>query len=626
MTGYPTRYVILDTETTSTQIHAKVPTQELRLRLGMLLIVDPIQWPDLQAVYHGFKTDEEGWLPFASMPLSDRPIFVFAHNMGFDSRIFGLWNRLGQGQLSLFPPSGMKGEKRYSSPLFIVDDSIFIVRTFRPDGQRIIWLDTVQWFKKSLAELGEWIKCPKGMMPDSDASDDVWFSYCKQDVDTLSALMLRLWAYLGKHGINDFEYTPASLSRRFYRMRFERKRIRIPDDTSVLELDRMAYYGGYNECFRVGTIKGPVYQIDVNSLYPHVMVQNHFPCEVECNGDASTEQFIPDDFTPSRTTAEVWLEADDHVFPVRGSDQTLWCGGKVRAILAGPELERAWSVGAIRRVGRWTRYLTADLFSSWGTYWRKAREFAQQRGDRFADHVVKHLMNSLHGKFGQQTGEWVLKGQVNPEGSFGSGRIMSRSLKKWIDYRDINGCRWEKSREEEDKDSFVPIAAWTASYGRVYMDWMIDIAGKENVYYIATDSLLVNSRGYAALKGAGVVDTGHMGHFKTEGIHDEVTIWNVNQLDLGTSKRRSGVRRGSVEIADGVWSTESWESCTQGVLGTGQDRVLIANTLIRPSLTYSRREVSTDGTTIPWCANCWNASPQVIRGGRAASWLEKREE
>lgn len=625
MVGYPQRYVILDTETNSASVPAKVPTQKLTFRLGCVLVVDPDSYEDDEPHYLEFRDRSDFRAVLCCSRRSERTIYVFAHNMGFDSRIVGIWDLVADGTLSLMPQPDMPGAKRYKEPLFIADDHIFIVRLFRRDGQRIVLLDTVQWFKESLEKLGQKIRHPKLMRPDADAPDDVWMRYCRGDVDTLHAALLRLWAMLQRHNIPDWDYTPASLSRRFYRMRFERKRIKRPEDPQILGLDRLAYYGGMLECFRVGEIEGPIYQLDINSLYPHVMSQNSYPCEVHSHGDHKFGDGKPDSWDPCTTTAEVTIETDDCPYPVRGSDQTYYAVGRIKTVLCGPELATACDAGHVRGIGRWVRYRTADLFSGWATYWRRTREFAQDRKDTFTDGIVKGIMNSLHGKFGQQTGEWTWVGKTHPSGSYSCGRIYHRSFRRWMETRTINGDTWERGESGEDQDSFVPIAAWTASYGRVYMRWLIETAGVDSVFYVATDSILTNQAGYRRLLECGMIDGTVMGKFKVEAKAERGAVWNVNQIDLDTLKRRSGVRKGSLEIEPGIWSVESWESFARGVCLTGQDSVSIENILIRPSLSYCRRQVLSGGMTKPWWIDCWYESPEAIASKPVWGRLKDRE-
>lgn len=625
MTGFPQRYIVLDTETTSEPIAAKVPTERLTFRLGCTLTVDPVTFEDDDPHYFEFTERDDFRHLVMGSKKGNQTIYVFAHNMGFDSRIVGMWVMLVEGHLSLLPPPDMPGAGRYKEPLMVTDEYIFIVRTWRRDGQQIVWMDSVQWMKESLESIGEKIRVPKMMQPDADAPDSAWMRYCRGDVDTLHAALQRLWGLLIRHGIDDWDYTPAALSRRFYRMRFERKRIKIPDDPKILVMDRLAYFGGLLECYRVGRIDEPIYQVDINSLYPHVMSQNHFPCEVRDHGDNEGKPNPPDGWRPDESTAEVWIESADDPYPVRGSDQTYYCRGRLRTVLCGPELQRAWERGHIIRIGRWVHYRTEDLFGPWAAYWRKSREYAQSRGDKFADGIIKSLMNALHGKFGQQTGSWEWIGKLSPSNVNAMGKAYSASFRKDVDVRIINGEHWQRSKEVEDGQSFVPIAAWTASYGREYMRWLIETTGVQHVLYVATDSLIVTQDGYNALARHGMIEPGTMGKFKVEGSYQRGAIWNVNQIDLDTSKRRSGVRKGSREIEPGIWSVQSWESCVKGVCLTGRDSVSIETILTRPSLSYSRRQVLDNGTTEPWWIDCWTESPEVTAEKPLWNRLKPRE-
>jgi hypothetical protein len=645
MNGFPRRYIILDTETHEDRVSAVPDIRELSLRLGVALVIDPDNPGGRSGLVKEFDTIDGFLSLILTMPAGKSPIYVFAHNMGFDSRIAGVWKLLSRRAKSLLPHPGSADERKYRKPLFIVDDFLFIMRTFRQDGQVFIWLDTVQWFRTSLAKVGMMTGVRKLSMPDPGDDDRAWYDYCRGDVHALHAALKRLWCDLTKLDLRSFESTPAEWSRRHYRVMFESGRIVIPTDPADLVLDRLGYYGGYSDLYRAGPIDGPIYQIDINSLYPHVMGQNLYPCEVEARGDASGSDTLPADWDPPRTTAEVWLESPDRGYPVKFRDQNAWCAGRVRTVLCGPELAEAWRSGHVAHVGRWTQYRMADLFGDWARYWGAARAGAMARGDKFALHIIKIIMNCLHGKFGQQTGEWVHVGKGGIKGDYNSGARYVEETDTKVDTRVLDGQLWERRVEVEDDRAFVPIAAWTASYARMYMDWMMDLAGRENCYYIATDSLLVNDAGFSGISGAGIMDTSLMGHFKTELVADRVTLWNVNQLDLevseqwvqekqrsdatwvgpapGTLKRRSGVRRGSTEISPGIWSIESWESAARGVFYREQETVLVERILMQPLLSYSRRQVLPGGITSPWSIDCWSESPEATAKGRLSSRLKR---
>lgn len=632
MRGYPERYIVFDTESREERLDAKIPTVELTLRLGMALIVDD-DGPNRSTVrYHGFRTDAEFHEMVLGLPHSAKPIYVFAHNMGFDSRMVNWMGWLGDGRYSLLPPPGMPGAFRYTSPLFVTESPPFIVRLFRGDGQQVILLDTVQWFGVGIRDLGDFIDYPKGKLPDEDAPEDDWWTYCQRDVDVLHRSLQRLWSFMRSERIPDFGATPAAQAMHLYRMRYEKKRIKRPEDMDVLKLDRHAYYGGLIEALHVGPIEGVVHEIDITSLYPYLMHNNPFPCEVIDSGDFSGESGVPPDFAWSDCTAEVWLESGDHPFPVRGKDATLWVTGRIRTALAGPELVMAHALGVVRRVGRWVRYRTDHLFGDFVDHWWGRRIRARERGVKIPELVCKAVLNALHGKFGQRTGDWVPTGVRKEEGMYGTGKYLKRGGPPYPDFRILDGHEWIRSSDEEDPNSFVPIASWTASYGRVYMWEMMRLAGVDNVHYIATDSLLVNGVGLGNLQVAGLVEDGVMGLFHHERSHEGCHIYGVGAIDFPAKKVRSGVKPGTLEVGPDVWPVERWSSFSDDIFHGRLSSVTIQSLCISYAKTNLRREVLASGMTRPWSVANWDVSlarqkdtPITPRRGRKVAKPRFRE-
>jgi hypothetical protein len=586
--------------------------KEQSLRLGVAKIYDPVANPRGDPVYRGFKTADQFWEIISEMPYSKEKIYIFAHNIGFDLRIVEWFRRLAGDGLSLFPPAGSPGEGRYKRPLCIIDGHPVILRCFRRDGQQILCLDSINWWFTSLREIGDWIGDPKGEMPDPTAEDDAWFGYCQQDVDVLDKALRRLWGWLQCMRIPSFEATPAAQAMILYRQRYERKRIVRPEDTAVLALDRHGYYGGLVECYRIGRIERTLHQVDVTGLYPAVMRGNPYPCEVIDQRPKGRVPVDRSDIDPRYATAEVWLQSKRRCYPVRASNGTYWVTGKVRTILCGPELERAWSAGDVRHVGRATIYRLDDLFSGFvGTYW-SLRERAKSRGDAMIDRTCKLLLNALHGKFGQRDGGWVYVGDNPRPGAFGAGKVVGPKISQDVDYRIIAGKEFYRVRDEEHERGFVPIAAWTASYGRVQMAEWRDLAGPDDVVYQAVDSLIVTGDGLGRLQLSGCVGTGQLGHFHYERDYEWLHVHGVNQLDWPGGMKSAGLRKGSVEIAGGIYETEEWEPLGSGVCGGNVSSVGTRKQYKKRSTYYGRRAIGADGKTVPFTIDNWSVPPDQM--------------
>ena len=611
MRGFPNRYLVFDTESNINRVAGKNGFSDLTLRLAVGYFHDGSVPRAYQSWWSRYNTSKQFHDAVLDLPRTNDPIYVFAHNMGFDARMVEWFRYVSLGAYTLMPPPGVKGAGRYKSPLFVAESPPFIVRLWRKDGQQLMLIDTYQWLQKSLKELGDWIGTGKSQMPDASDSDDVWFDYCEQDVEVLKRCIHKLWRFLGSLTTPDFQPTPASQAAHLYRMRFEKKRIIRPEDITTLKLDRMAYFGGMVDCLYVGKLDHIVHQVDVTSLYPHVMSQNLYPCEVQALEHAPRKDPVPPDFDPRCHTAEVYLDSPNLPWPVKCAEGTWWVRGKVRTVLCGPELDVAISSGSVKYLGRWTRYRLTSLFDGFVKYMWAVRRTAQRQGDRFNDYLCKTIMNSLYGKFGQRNGEWMYMGKQCPEHWYSSGRAIGQGLPHDVDFRCLAGHVYERHCGEDDPKGFVPIAAWTSSYGRVFMDEIRALCGANQVYYQATDSLLLSGDGLGQLQLAGMVADQEIGSLKYEGSYECATINGVHNLDLGSIRRRPGVRRTASYLGGECYEQDSWEGFQAGVFAGRVSSVSISTICKHISMRYNRRDISSGGFTIPWEIDNWDIPPEA---------------
>lgn len=625
MRGYPNRYVVFDTEARLAESARPGWDIDQTWRLAVAKTYDPVvRDPKNPAVsWHGTADDLVAMLRM--MPMDKEKIYIFAHNIGYDLRIMGWWRYVTAGVFRLSPPEGMPGGGRYKRPLIVMDGFPTILRFFRDDGQQFMLLDSFNWLPMSLARIGEAIGEPKGVMPDFDADDEVWYPYCERDVHVLDRALRRLWGWMQCMSLPDFQPTPASQARSIYRMRYEKKRIIRPAGPEPLWLDRHAYYGGFVEAFRLGRVDRLVYQVDVNGLYPKVMCDNHYPCEIKTHVLDPTHEPWTGQIDPREATAEVWLESPDTTYPVRCANGTYHVRGRVRTVLCGPELERAVSRGHVRFLGRHATFRMDMLFDKYvNTFWDLRRR-ARDRGDALIDRVCKSLLNALHGKFGQRDGEWQHRGRTESPGLYANGKVIGSMVHQDVEARVLDGHMFERARDQEHGDGFVPIAAWCASYARVYMEEMVDVVGRDHTLYQCVDSLLVTGDGLGSLQIAGILDTGELGHFKLEDTFEWVDIITLNQVSHSKGGKHSGIKSGSAVLAAGIWEVEEWEGFAAGVTAGNVSSVSTRKLPKRPSTRYCRRHVDVSGNTIPFSIENWSIPPEEQRrlnldgatGGRA---------
>jgi hypothetical protein len=93
----------------------------------------------------------------------------------------------------------------------------------------------------------------------------------------------------------------------------------------------------------------------------------------------------------------------------------------------------------------------------------------------------------------------------------------------------------------EPAHSFPAISAFITSFAREYMRDAIIIAGRDNVYYMATDSLILNESGYSRLLEADMIHDWHIGKFKLLGKHRHLEVQHASNYTLDGKTTASGL-------------------------------------------------------------------------------------
>lgn len=606
MNGYPSRYLVVATEAMATCLGGEDLCSELRLRCGVVIATDPASSGATCGVPRAFTSINQFHSLLAELPLTRSPIYILSHQAAIDARLLDWFRWVSMGQYTLMPPSCAYRAAQYRRPLCLVDDPPFVVRAWRRDGQQFVLLDTEQWIGADLTTVAEWIGVEPARLVSDTSTDADALDTCAARAGILRVAITRVWAYLRSHHIRDWALTPGACALGVYTHGYEGGTIVRTDNPDVLSMSRAAYFGGLTELFRVGRIDGPVYHVDVNSLYPYVMSTQPYPCEVlEMRTDVACEP-IPRDFRPHECIAEVYIESPKRAYPVRGKDRTLWCTGQIRTVLCGPELDRAINRGDATHIGRWVRFRLDDLFSPYVHYWWRARCAAKLAAKPMQEHACKFMLNSLHGKFGQHAITEGYIGQTHTDRTYGKLIHLGDIESKDSFTRIIGGHEWYCETGLEDPKGWLPAAAWIASAARVEMaDWLA-VCGPAHVYSIHTDALLMDACGYQSLHDHCALSDHDIGRFKLAGVYSEVGLWNINQVDLGAKKVRSGIKDGAAEIAPDVWSVESWSSLAADLFAGKPSCVSIRNVLKATRSKYSRRRVLPDSTTRPWSVANWH--------------------
>ena len=479
-------------------------------------------------------------------------IWIMAHNWNYDAAILDTSKALPSRGWTL-------GKYINGKPPLIV--------TWRKDGCTLQMVDTLNYFTSSLASLGDSLGVPKLGFPDSQSNQQTWEAYCKQDVSIIQQAFLGFREFVREHDLGVMQPTLASQALTAYRHRFMPCQILIHTKEEALELERESYHGGRTEAFWYGPHYGKLFKLDINSMYPSIMRDNdlsaryvgYFPSYKRHLWRAAEHDY--------NRVAECWLSTETPVYGIVRDHRLIFPVGQFKATLAEPELRYALEHDHVKKIGRWAIYERENLFKEFVDYFYKVRQEYQKVGNDAFSFMAKILMNSLYGKFGQAGRIWVETDEyIWTEEQEGVHQIDAETPS--IRLRTRLGRTQMLLTESESHNSSPVIAAEITSHARLLLWNLIEQAGRENVVYVDTDSLVVTEAGRNALSNR--LNATVLGALKLEGESTYSAFWAPKDYSFGGVRRTKGIRATAEEVTPVDFIQERFQSWDVN-LKQGQD-------------------------------------------------------
>lgn len=627
-TRFPSSVLVFDTETHPEQVRGHAGKHFHRLRLwcakhwrfekGKRTRCQSVSWHDTGAFWdYVYKHTS----PY-------KPLYCFAHNIGFDLTTLRFWRELDAGNITLRQPKHWRGSKapvgddKERDGILCLTDPPTIIEAWIPNSRnRIIFLDTLNYWRCSLAELGDEFGIAKNPMPAFDAPREEWEVYCWQDVAILEAAVVSLEQFIREHDCGVFKYTIGSQALASFKHAHMRHKIVLHRDEYPLELEREAYRGGEVRLGFCGHIvpaggvdrlttadeslhniperSGPVHVLDCQSFYPAMMKGNSFPIELLGSvvepGIDTLWALIQRHFI----IAEVTVQTDNYTYPVKIDGRSMNACGRFRTVLCGKELFAAMERKNVKSVGRVSWYRHAPIFDRFVDYWFAQRQKAKADGKAETEMMIKTLMNSLFGKFGQRRERWrERKGKIaiRPWGTYWD---WDEETNDYQFFRSVAGRVQANEHGGESAESFPAIAAAVTSYGRFHMEELRRIAGHGEWYYQDTDSLHVSSVGLERLKSANAVQDGVAGKLRLLGTYQTAEYRGIKDYTLDDVRVIAGIKKNAVEAERGVFRQLEFQKLASILSAVPNDGVMVTERTVEITHSLPPGRVLVDGTVLP---------------------------
>jgi hypothetical protein len=513
-------------------------------------------------------------------------IWLFAHNTAYDFRILKGFTTL--------PARGWTMKR----PIF--DHGKFLV-TWRKGTSTLHFSDTMNYFPTSLRELGRSVGEDKLTMPLDAAILEDWVAYCWQDVKVIERTIFALIDFLETEDLGSFGVTAARQAMNAYCHRFMSHKILIHTNEGASALELACYHGGRVEAFRLGELDwGTTYKLDVNSMYPYVMAMKQYPASlVEYVWGLSRREvktYLPDFLL----CGECYVNTDEPVYPYVIEGKLCFPVGRFTTYLTPGEIEYAVEHKHLVQLREGWLYDKAPLFADYVRYFYHQRKLWQEKGNKSFALFCKMLLNSLYGKFGQRVPESITVGEADPSAMSIVEVLDHETGETWREIT-IGGLVYREGERILSFNSFPAISATVTGYARIFLWDLISQAGRANVAYVDTDSLLVSAEGYRRLLPLVGDDT--LGALKLEAVATRAVIKGLKDYEVGDERHTKGVRPTDKEIAPGVYETQQVPGIRNGLHAGDAERIVFKKLLKHFTRDYDKGELHPDGTITPYVLN-----------------------
>lgn len=578
---HPNNFIFFDTETRLRYISEKIIEHDLMLGVAIYVRKRYDIKNDTRIVYR-FTDEDDFWEFVESKSYKATTLYLIAHNILFDLTVLKWITQLS---------------KRGWLCSFVFEQGMTFIAKWKKDNKTIIMLDNANWFIGKLEKWGSILGLAKLEMPEYGDSKSKWFEYCERDVTICEQLQHWLINFLVENDLGTWKMTLASTSFNCYRHRFMKHPIYIPDSKRENELARQSYTGGRTECFKVGKFNDTTYyKLDINSMYPFVMKRHLYPNSAKYYATSISVSDLEKFIRNYGVIAKVTIKTNIPWYFLKGKERSIYPIGTFTTTLCTPEILMALRDKSIVEVHEVVFYSMRPLFSEFVDYFYEKRMEFRSKGDNLRSYMFKIFLNSLYGKFGQRG----YKDSVIGKAAIGNFSIHYgfdvKSGNRYI-LRQVGENILRSEKSGEGYNSFVAIASHVTAYARIYLYALIRYAGRENVYYSDTDSLIVNSVGYERLRQ--FIDNEALGMLKCEGVCDSIEIVAPKHYRFGDSWTMKGVRKNAREVGQGIYEQEHWPRLNK-LLQYGRE--VYYNYVVRKVLTPTIKSgiITSDGTIAPY--------------------------
>lgn len=468
---------------------------------------------------------------------------------------------------------------------------------FKNDNRRITLLDITNYYPVKLDKLAKSFRIELGDEPCEGASNFDINQWCRTKAELLHTILKGLIAETIDAQRGSLRMTSSSTSHSIFRASYMKHKIVTNHDPEIVSFERSSYVGGFTGINKLVEVGRPdLYKVDVNSMYPSVMADRLYPTQLIEYASGLRIGHLERYLKGYLVIANVNLYAKSSVYPMKHDEQSYYPLGGFNTTLSTASLIRALENDEIRKVNQMAVYMGQPLFDDFVKDAYARRMEARSEGNAAQELFQKAISNTLYGKFGQLQTETVRVGDAPIDEFCVMDAFSPDDNTQWVEMHAGGSILFIHKKNESRYTSFA-IASHVTDYARQKLFALQEQAGKENVFYMDTDSLIVNGEGLKNLYPH--INPSAMGLLKLEDKSPFFIGFAKKDYIFGDTRKMKGFSSDGKRI-DGNIFTQYQKASFQGSMSkriTGGAFWNEVNKIYRPFI--NGQHVANDGTVSP---------------------------
>lgn len=575
----PSRFIILDTEAVRTK-DKNGETQSWALAVATFLV-----WKKdgtIDQVTSRFNTPMELWQAVSSFTRTGRRTVLYAHNLNYDLRI--------SQALTILPALG------------------WMTQDIRLDGRgswskwsrekaSLVLSDSASIFPVKLEYLATILGMKKLTLPQSCEREKL-FQRCTTDVEILTCAITLYVKWLRTGVCGNWQMTGASQAWSHWRHSHYTHKVLVHDNEEALKAERSAMHAGRCEAWRWGKYDKDVwYEYDWQNSYPRIARDSLLPSRLCGTVTTPNPKSLAGLLKKYCVLAELEVTTDIPCVPSVHNGRVLWPTGTFTTTLWDPEIRLLLGNGATFCVRKAWLYKRDPILKDWAEWILSSLHDKTDRIEPWQKLILKHWSRALIGRFGMRYKTWE---------SFATATDSRVYISQMTDLDDgsekelmqIGTQVFTSGDLKEIRDGCPQITGYIMSEARAKLWRTSAHIGMQNVWYMDTDSLLVNSDGHNAIQKA--ANSRDLDGLRSKGRYHKVQLYGPRSIILESRPSVAGMPKGSIQTGPKQWSGEVWRGAKESVRLNEPDSVSIRATDFHLRYNTNRRYFNSDGTTLAY--------------------------